>query len=159
MIGLATTGGIMYFVLPPGTGHSHVLLGLGRHDIGQIHFYFAATAIVLVAIHVALHWNWVCCVVAKAFRNGTVSKKTQNIWGLVILVGISLILIGSMWAASGMIEKIADSEDEGHHQESALNPEGSNTFKLNHDDQKSAASVQKRKMLRKNSQTRSGGGK
>jgi hypothetical protein len=67
---LAGTGSIMRWVLPPGSGGGRgygfrggrgpgpggeqvkQLLGLGRHDWGDIHF-------ALVLVHLALHWTWI----------------------------------------------------------------------------------------------------
>lgn len=54
LLGLILTGGLMYFVLPPGTGHSYVLGGLGRHDFGRLHFYLAVAAVALLAAHALL---------------------------------------------------------------------------------------------------------
>jgi len=69
---LVFTGAIMKCVLPPGTGgrgqelhggqggeHIKQLLGLGRHDWGDIHFWFAVGFIVLMVVHLVLHWGWI----------------------------------------------------------------------------------------------------
>jgi Domain of unknown function (DUF4405) len=75
---LATTGAIMRWVLPPGSGgggHGYgfrggrlsapdaeqvrQLLGLGRHDWGDIHFILASLFLVLILIHLVLHWTWI----------------------------------------------------------------------------------------------------
>ena len=65
MIGMGVTGGILHFVLPPGTGRSRTLLGLGRHDFSQIHFCIAALVIALLAVHLLLHWKWIYGVVGQ----------------------------------------------------------------------------------------------
>ena len=67
MITLAATGGLIHFVFPPGIGCSLLLFGLGRHDYGQIHFCLAVAAVVLVSLHLLLHWRWICGVVGKGF--------------------------------------------------------------------------------------------
>ncbi len=105
MLGLAMTGGITHFVLPAGTGHSCTLFGLGRHDYGQIHFYLAVAAVLLVALHVALHWAWVCCVVAKSMGKGQPSRRSQTLWGVVVLGGCGLLLGVGLWWASAQIER------------------------------------------------------
>jgi hypothetical protein len=72
---LAGTGVILKWVLPPGSGggHSHgqgfrggrgpvevkTLLGLGRHDWGDIHFHVSLLFVLLMLIHLILHWNWI----------------------------------------------------------------------------------------------------
>ncbi|MFC1642277.1 DUF4405 domain-containing protein, partial [Myxococcota bacterium] len=107
MTGLAATGGLIHFVLPPGTGHSHTLLGLGRHDFGQIHFYLAVAVVVLLAIHVLLHWSWVCCAIAKMADDATPSRRAQTTWGLALLLGVVLILGGGLFWASSTVEQTA----------------------------------------------------
>ncbi len=75
MIGLFATGGLIHFVFPPGTGCSYRLFGVGRHDLGQIHFYLAVATTMLIALHVLLHWKWICSVVGKTFSNATPSRR------------------------------------------------------------------------------------
>jgi hypothetical protein len=73
LLGLAFTGAIMKWILPPGTGglgrelhgggrdgeHVKEFLALGRHDWGGIHFWLAMLFVVLMVIHVILHWPWI----------------------------------------------------------------------------------------------------
>lgn len=77
---LVATGAIMKWTLPPGSGgggHGYgygfrggrglgpgggqvkQLLGLGRHDWGDIHFILALVFIFLILVHIALHWPWI----------------------------------------------------------------------------------------------------
>jgi hypothetical protein len=75
---LATTGTILKWVLPPGsggggggrgygfrggrgagTGQVQQLLGLGRHDWGDIHFVLALLFVLVVLLHLVLHWTWI----------------------------------------------------------------------------------------------------
>lgn len=72
LTGLTVTGLIMKLVLPPGTGgrgqalhggrgaeYIKTLLSMGRHDWGDIHFCLAAIFIVLMLVHIILHYNWI----------------------------------------------------------------------------------------------------
>jgi hypothetical protein len=74
---LAATGSIMRWVLPPGSGGGRgygfrggrgpgpggeqvkQLLGLGRHDWGDIHFALALVFLGLILVHLVLHWTWI----------------------------------------------------------------------------------------------------
>jgi len=105
MLALTATGGIMFFVLPPGTGHSHFILGFGRHDIGLLHFYLAVSAVVMLGIHVALHWDWVACVVARILGREKPSRPCQMAWGVSLLAGTAALLIAVLWGASFLIEQ------------------------------------------------------
>jgi hypothetical protein len=77
MTGLAATGGLIHFLFPPGMGCSRLLFGLGRHDFGQIHFYLAAIAVLLLTMHVLMHCRWICSVVSKAFGSTTSPPHRQ----------------------------------------------------------------------------------
>lgn len=73
LISLAATGIIMKWVLPPGSGGGHgrgfrggrgpddvkQLLGLGRHDWGEVHFVLSLLFVFLMLVHLVLHWNWI----------------------------------------------------------------------------------------------------
>jgi hypothetical protein len=74
---LGTTGSIMRWVLPPGSGGGRgygfrggrgpgpdagqvrQLLGLGRHDWGDVHFVLALLFVLLILVHIVLHWTWI----------------------------------------------------------------------------------------------------
>jgi hypothetical protein len=109
MLSLAVTGGLMYFVLPPGTGHFRHLFGLGRHDFGQIHSYLAAAVVALVVLHLVLHWGWICGVVAKARGRPTPSPRVQRAWGWALLLGVPALTALGLWWASAQVEQVSGS--------------------------------------------------
>lgn len=59
MMCMAATGLVMKVVLPPGSGGASVW-SMTRHDWGDAHFWLAAGFVLLLAVHLALHWTWVC---------------------------------------------------------------------------------------------------
>ncbi len=81
--GLAFTGFIMKYILPPGTGGvGHILHGstghgvlykelwsMTRHEWGSIHFYLAVMFVVLMIIHIILHWTWIKYYVKSFFSH------------------------------------------------------------------------------------------
>ncbi len=87
LLGLACTGFIIRYILPPGTGgrgqalhggqgggHIEQLWSMTRHEWGDIHFYLAVLFVILMTVHVILHWNWVKNYVRSLFK--TVQKKS-----------------------------------------------------------------------------------
>ncbi|MGD8786919.1 MAG: DUF4405 domain-containing protein [Phycisphaerales bacterium] len=80
---LAVTGFIIKFVLPPGTGgrgqaitggrglgageRIRELWSMGRHDWGDVHFILSVIFVVLVLVHVVLHWTWIKCYIKSLF--------------------------------------------------------------------------------------------
>jgi hypothetical protein len=80
LLGLAATGAILRLVLPPGSGglgrelhsgqggeHIRELLGMRRHDWGDIHLWLGITFVVLMLAHLILHWSWIKCYVKSVF--------------------------------------------------------------------------------------------
>ena len=72
LLGLIFTGIIMKYILPPGTGgygrgfrggrgpgEIKYLWSMTRHEWGDIHFYLAAVFVILIAVHIILHWSWI----------------------------------------------------------------------------------------------------
>lgn len=73
LLGLACTGLIMKYILPPGTGgygrgfrggrgpveEIKYLWSMTRHEWGYIHFYLAVGFVTLMVVHIILHWSWI----------------------------------------------------------------------------------------------------
>lgn len=61
-LAMTATGWILKFTLPPGSGRSGAaLLGMTRHEWGDIHFLLAVAMTAAILIHLALHWKWILC--------------------------------------------------------------------------------------------------
>ena len=90
---LATTGVIMRWVLPPGSGGGYgrgfrggrgggevkELLGLGRHDWGDIHFFLALLLVLLMLIHLVLHWTWIkTCTKSVLFHSHRIPCNSED---------------------------------------------------------------------------------
>ena len=56
---LTTTGVLMHYSLPPGSGHFRTIWGLNRHDWGEIHFWIAVGFLGVLSIHLFLHGRWI----------------------------------------------------------------------------------------------------
>jgi hypothetical protein len=79
---LVFTGFVIRFILPPGSGGGHgygyrggrgaeeikSLLSMTRHEWGDIHFVISIIFIVLMLIHLVLHWTWIKCYFKSLFR-------------------------------------------------------------------------------------------
>ena len=72
LVGMACTGFIMKYVLPPGTGglgrqlhggqgreHIEELWSMTRHEWGRIHYYLGLLFLALIVVHIILHWSWI----------------------------------------------------------------------------------------------------
>lgn len=88
-LSLASTGLLIYFVLPPASGLS--IWGMDRHIWGEIHFWIAISFLVLIAIHFALHWSWITARVKGNSKNAKISKS--RIILAIFLIVFTLILL------------------------------------------------------------------
>jgi hypothetical protein len=99
VLGLIATGLLARYVLPPGSGSRRMLLGLGRHDWGDIHFWIACAGGALLLVHLALHWQWTCTTVLRLCRPTWSATGMQqhpwrrNLFGTFLV----LVVIGSFW--------------------------------------------------------------
>jgi hypothetical protein len=88
---LIVTGTIIHWVLPPGTGglgrelhdgrgreQIKELLGTGRHDWGDIHLWLGIIFIVLMVVHLILHWSWIKCYVRSLFSRSVKQPGEEN---------------------------------------------------------------------------------
>ena len=113
MLGLAWTGLLIHYVLPPGSGgrgggHGMTLWGLGRHDYGSIHFYLALALIALMVIHIWLHWSWVCTTVKKLAGMKSVNGSRGIIYGIALLVIIAALMLGALFYANKLVVGTAE---------------------------------------------------
>ena len=59
---LASTGILLHYLLPPGSGRWSSIWGLSRHEWGDIHFVISAVFFFVLSFHLIIHWrvfvNW-----------------------------------------------------------------------------------------------------
>lgn len=112
---MIATGLVIRFVLPPGTGGRHgegglLLWSLGRHDWGDVHFWASVTLGVLLVVHVALHWSWVCTMVQRLLggtdANGLGAGK-RNAYGVGFLLIVVLVFGGFTWYAGTAVKRVS----------------------------------------------------
>lgn len=100
MVGLLTTGLLVRYVLPPGTGGRGraglELWGLGRHDWGEIHFWISVTLVSLLLLHVALHWRWALTTAVRGARptaERAFRSRQRTLWVTGVAFAIALAAI------------------------------------------------------------------
>jgi hypothetical protein len=90
-LGLAFTGVILKYVLPPGTGRGQgggrgfhggrevrTLWGWDRHEWGELHFWLAVLLVVALVIHLIQHWRWIACRFRKDTGDALCEEKPKN---------------------------------------------------------------------------------
>jgi hypothetical protein len=92
---LIVTGLIMRFVLPPlqgsrgGEAGPSLLWGWDRHQWGEIHFWIAAGLLVILVVHLFLHWKWIVSVLQGKPREGSGIRVSLGILSLVVLIVVA----------------------------------------------------------------------
>ena len=80
---LTTTGILMRYSLPPGSGHHSSIWGLDRHQWGGVHFWVSMTFFFILALHLLLHWRWIAAVVRGRPRKGSGLRAGLGIVGFI----------------------------------------------------------------------------
>jgi hypothetical protein len=85
---LSTTGVLIRYVLPPGSGHFQQLWGMDRHQWGQVHFWIAVVLLSTLALHFVLHWHWVVCMAKGRPGRDSAMRVGLAIVGVLALAGL-----------------------------------------------------------------------
>ena len=87
---LTTTGVLMRYILPPGSGHYSTIWSLDRHDWGGIHFWISVIFFLILALHLILHWRWIVSVITGRPREGSGFRLGLGIVGLVAVIALAI---------------------------------------------------------------------
>ena len=124
MVAMIATGYILRFPLPPGSNKSLSLWGLTRHSWGTVHFWISLGLLVLVVVHVCLHWQWVVVSVKRRLWGTTSPSKSNFISGLLTASVIMAVLALFGWAAQTSVKTITESFEEVCPPDNAANQVG-----------------------------------
>lgn len=102
------TGFVMEFQLPPGHGRggARAMLGMTRHEWGDIHFWLSIAFIVLMAAHLWLHWRWIWALAkGRGANQGTRGAAFLAVSALFVLLMVSPWLLPVTTAPEGERER------------------------------------------------------
>jgi len=86
---LVSTGVLMRYVLPPGSGRRTAVWGLDRHDWGTLHFWIAAAFLAVLAFHLVLHGKWILSVLRGRPRQGSGGRVALGLVGLLAVLALA----------------------------------------------------------------------
>ena len=88
-------GLLLGFVIPEGRlrESTKYLLGLHRHEWGDIHLFLSVSFLLLLGIHIALHWTWVIQTTRRHFGD----KWKKALW---MLSGAWILVLLIAWAVT-----------------------------------------------------------
>jgi len=130
---LASTGFVLQHQLPPGSGEAfgrgmgrgamqrsiELLWGWTRHEWGEIHYWIAWVLLVVLSVHLFLHWKWIVCTVRGTKSNASGWRFGLGLFAFVlitILVSLPLVSHTSTTTRQQLQEERSgftlDSEDD-----------------------------------------------
>ncbi len=113
---LVSTGIILYYNLPKGSGHGNTIWSLDRHEWGTIHFWIAVLFLLVLAFHLILHWRWIVSL-TKGKKSQDTGKRVALGWvGLLALLALAIAPIispveSSAANGSNKFEKVSPTMD------------------------------------------------
>jgi hypothetical protein len=121
---LATTGVLMAYRLPPGSGGRdgfgggrgesqrsiELLWGLTRHEWGDVHYWMAIALMAVLAVHLFLHWSWIVGVVRGRPTSASPQRLALGAVGLISVVILSLL---PFWSATTTATRSELREQQG----------------------------------------------
>jgi hypothetical protein len=86
---LATTGVLIRWTLPPGSGRRTTVWGLDRHGWGDLHFWVAAAFLGVLSLHLLLHGRFLAGLVRGRAREGSGGRLALGLVALATLVALA----------------------------------------------------------------------
>jgi len=82
------------------------LWGMTYNQWHDVQFFSLCLFALLVLVHVMLHWNWVCSVIAAQVLRikGRPDEGMQTIYGVATLIGLLTVIAGTIISAILMVQ-------------------------------------------------------
>lgn len=102
---MISSGLVLRYILPPGSGrligegtgqgalHRPITLlwGLTRSEWSDFHYWVSLALMAILAVHLALHWKWIVCVIRNQPREGSGLRFALGLLGLLSLLAAVLL--------------------------------------------------------------------
>ena len=87
---LTTTGVLLHYSLPPGSGHSNTIWGLDRHEWGTVHFWIAVSFLAILSFHLLLHIRWIKNVAKGRNKKYQTPRMALGLVGIAALIALAI---------------------------------------------------------------------
>jgi len=105
-LGMIATGYLLRFPLPPGSNKSLSLWGYTRHQWGDLHFWISLGLLLVLVVHLALHWNWIVTVIGKRCRLPKTAQPSLVRSGVLTAITVILSMTLFAWSAQYSVKEI-----------------------------------------------------
>lgn len=123
---LVSTGIILHYLLPHGSGGSRSIWGMSRHDWGDIHFYISIGFLTILAIHLILHWNWIVNLITGRKQMASGRRGLLGVVGVLAIIAVAISPLLS--PVEGAKRSNVEANHEKHVSESETDINGSLTL-------------------------------
>ncbi len=107
---LTSSGILLRYLLPPGSGRWSELWGMSRHQWGEVHFWIAFVFFAVLAFHLLQHWRFVLGLFRGHLKEVT---RLRAALGLLGLVAVILLAIAPLFSPVQMDENRGDRTGRG----------------------------------------------
>jgi len=87
---LTTTGVLLHFMLPPGSGRWSEVWGMSRHQWGDVHFWVSVVFFGVLAVHLLLHWRFVVTLFKGRMKEGARLRVALGLVGVITILVLAL---------------------------------------------------------------------
>ena len=125
LLAMIATGLVLRFVLPIAESdplhRGWAVWGWGRHHWGNAHFYLAVSAVALLLVHWAIHWNWLCHTIHRRFHRAEegieeAAPVVRHGYGVIFIMVVMLAIATFFIAAArGLRTEIGAERDMQPH--------------------------------------------
>ena len=86
---LASTGVLLRYVLPPGSGRWSSVWSLSRHDWGAVHFWISVAFFAVLTLHLVLHWRFVLSLLRGKVPRAMGLRLALGMVGLLAILALA----------------------------------------------------------------------
>jgi hypothetical protein len=83
---LTSSGILLYYLLPPGSGRWAQIWEMSRHEWGAIHLWLAVLFFILMALHLFTHWRFIVGLFKGHIREGERLRTALGMLGLLAVL-------------------------------------------------------------------------
>ena len=87
---VVSTGVLIRYTLPPKSGRFTEILGMSRHEWGDIHFYITFIFLAILSIHLLLHGKFIRNVFKGRVKEANTSRLILGLVGLFAVLALAV---------------------------------------------------------------------
>ncbi len=92
---LTSSGILMRYMLPPGSGRWSEVWGMTRHQWGEVHFWISVFFFAVLALHLVQHWRFVLGLFRGHLKEFLQLRVVLSLVGLVAVIMLALAPLAS----------------------------------------------------------------